>query len=882
MTIQLNSRAMRTLSLWIDGRLHERKAVEWAVTLVRRTQGSLGGDATQLLRFLAEKAGADPTLSADHRTLWRLMSLAAAERTDTNKGLVGYHLKNRIKKRAFSHNDVDQLVNYVRPRLSVEPLSPWYPADDTRDSEPLRWVQWKFNAQMESLFYSAARIGSEEFGTLSPPLLRDILDRSTVALSVALQQATELGWVTASTNLPSTFVRSVVEPPKAQTSAQGEQDRDRDPDAHEEGFAPIVRLMTAAYQALVYLDATAARRSSNRWDESDGLIVRLAAFSRWFENAYSGNEVADFLAELPDAVFWPASRYPEVATLRARRWADLPDQTRITIAHRLYVGPSREALHLRPEADETYTRYLRDYEIARIVDQGQKAPQELTSTIADRRRSDPDFPGHVPATEIVSSGVTFTRGKDGDAGRFEGLAGAGLLRDLADAKENRGLNLGEDALALAASVDGRTRILRALEAAQPGDLGYENGWDTLLYSPPNRADEAVNQDDTLPSAIASLALKLADDTFAALAARLSYWIDNTEEVHRNFENSTELWVRLLPHASQAASKVSHRDVKETDLTSEALNEPLGHLISFYLRRCPNIPATGTKPTLPEPFTSSLKGLTGRAALLMANRMALTLNYFERADDQWLRSLVFAKMLDDGPDSDQLWEAFGKYGRVPSPKGWLVLADKLLSSVAASNLSPEAVKRLVEMAVIVWAWSKQGSKHKIRSSALRSALSLATDSVRAEAASQLSSFFRDRGRDQKDTWQVIGEPFFREVWPPEPMLQSGNTDKELASIPVQAGIEHFRAALTVVEPYLKPFEVWSVQSGFNLDLQGEAAQQLVRTHPEGVLSLLASSIADEQKHRVFDLSDVLDALKVANPAIDRDARFRKLRRLAYER
>jgi hypothetical protein len=50
----------------------------------------------------------------------------------------------------------------------------------------------------------------------------------------------------------------------------------------------------------------------------------------------------------------------------------------------------------------------------------------------------------------------------------------------------------------------------------------------------------------------------------------------------------------------------------------------------------------------------------------------------------------------------------------------------------------------------------------------------------------------------------------------------------------------------------------------------------------VLSLLASSIADEQKHRVFDLSDVLDALKVANPAIDRDARFRKLRRLAYER
>jgi hypothetical protein len=39
-----------------------------------------------------------------------------------------------------------------------------------------------------------------------------------------------------------------------------------------------------------------------------------------------------------------------------------------------------------------------------------------------------------------------------------------------------------------------------------------------------------------------------------------------------------------------------------------------------------------------------------------------------------------------------------------------------------------------------------------------------------------------------------------------------------------------------------------------------------------------SINEEQKHRVFDLTEVLDALKQADPDIDRDSRFRKLRRL----
>src|SRR5215510_3771275 len=70
---------------------------------------------------------------------------------------------------------------------------------------------------------------------------------------------------------------------------------------------------------------------------------------------------------------------------------------------------------------------------------------------------------------------------------------------------------------------------------------------------------------------------------------------------------------------------------------------------------------------------------------------------------------------------------------------------------------------------------------IGSTAVRSALGLADDDVRAQAAWYFQSFFRgSKGKAKanapsaRDTWSLLGKAFFAEVWPLEPTLQSSKT------------------------------------------------------------------------------------------------------------
>lgn len=126
-----------------------------------------------------------------------------------------------------------------------------------------------------------------------------------------------------------------------------------------------------------------------------------------------------------------------------------------------------------------------------------------------------------------------------------------------------------------------------------------------------------------------------------------------------------MWFALLPHAASQAEKTSESSTSgtDTDLTTAALNEPLGHLLSFFVRRCPTIRAEGERPPMPLMFIRELKKLSGRARELLANRLAIQMNYFALADKDWLAELVIDPMTRDGSESDNIWEAFTKYSRI---------------------------------------------------------------------------------------------------------------------------------------------------------------------------------------------------------------------------
>jgi hypothetical protein len=299
-----------------------------------------------------------------------------------------------------------------------------------------------------------------------------------------------------------------------------------------------------------------------------------------------------------------------------------------------------------------------------------------------------------------------------------------------------------------------------------------------------------------------------------------------------------------------------------------------------------MPPQGEGPSLPAEFVVPLKQLSGRAREIMANRMALSMNYFALADRPWLESFVLAPMLSESKESLRLWEALGKFGRVPTPDLWATLELEFYRRLSSAGLSPEARRQLAEMCVIVWVRSKQsGTLYGVKSASLRSALGLASEDVRADVAWRFWTIFSPKNKDEHeanlDWWSLVGQAFFAEVWPLEPVLQSAASANHFARVPARVGLTRHADAVSTVHPFLRPFQVWAVYSEFWLDPKSEVSAEIVRRYPEETLILLSACISENQKNQVMDLRPIIDWIANAEPSLKADVRLRRLGRLAAD-
>jgi hypothetical protein len=893
MMIHALAKRERALSLWIQDRLHERRAVEWATSALKRIRGELGNELVSLFAFLDEHAQRQSGLDERCKIVWKLLHRAARENVGGNGGYVAFELRQELKGTIVQPETADRVIEVVRPRLRAEPLSAWAQKEEGREDQPLRWVDWTFKAQGGSLSSMEATFGRTQLRHLPEGILLRLVERGTDALADAYRVAGEVMWLDRGLDIPNLFVHRIVapsEPAESDANDDDDEDNKHDPDAYDGHFAPLMRLLSGAFEHLSRVNAEAARGVSGRWDaHQGGLFVRLAAFARWNVRLRSGNEVASYLGKLAEQPFWRWTGYPEIASLRGVRWKDLPTKLRKPIEDRLVKGPSAEAFS--DSADfEVARQYHRDHELARIVDAGGQVSKEARRLVEARRQEDKEFPKRVPAFEPGAEGVRVRSVPEGDAGTFEGVSHDELLAALFRSSGRRRSGEGNDAEAFGRTPGGKARIIEALErTGQTGEV-VDRAWDLLLSFPPQKSDDPIVVRE-LSEKIVGLALQQPGTRIAAFTDRLSYWVNQADEIVPRFAGGEELWQVLLPVAAERAEKWEDRrddgDKKgHADLTGAALNEPLGHLISMFLRRCP-APQDGVRPTQPAGMTQPLKNLRGRARELIGNRLAVLMGYFALADSAWLETVVLVPMASESPEGDRLWEAFTKYGQVPPHEIWMRLEPFAFRRLTSDRLSSDGRRRLTEMAIVIWSWSKEARPlYSINSTALRSTLALADDDVRAQAAWYFQSFFRGSKAKanapiDRDLWSHLGKAFFSEVWPLEPALQSSKTANHFANIPGHVGEQHFVEAVETILPFLRTFDVWSVWLEFSIGKEEDGGLKVVEAHPERVLQLLAASISPSQRHRVLELEAVLGKIVASAPALQSDARVRALRRLAHE-
>ena len=593
-----------------------------------------------------------------------------------------------------------------------------------------------------------------------------------------------------------------------------------------------------------------------------------------------------FLSTLSERPFWLWMSYPEIATARALRWGDLSKEGRDCLEQRLLSGPPSELFGEGADLRKGVVEFYRDHELARVADTGASVSDAFRTLVEKRRTDDPDFPKRVDAMEPGREGVRFTRREDGDPSAFDGVPPESLLTHLQQSMKRKDFMRADDAEAFAKMPTGKLKIIRALTRGDIGGELFDLGLELLLSYPPQKADDQETVREVVEET-AVLALRLPAEKLAELSERLSYWLDAADEAVPDFAGAATIWSKLLPLAAHRAQSVGENGPsvdteKGSDLTMAALNEPLGHLLSFFLRRCP----TGTPdkpPVLPAFFADPLKKIVGRARELMANRMAVAMGYFAAADRPWLDDWVIDPMLSDQAEGDRIWEAFAKYAPTPPSALWKALESTAYSRLAAGRLSPEARRRLTEMAVVIWAWAKHPeTSYSVKSSGLKSALTLATDDVRSQAAWMFKSLIRespDADSQKEDDWIVLGRTFFKEVWPLEPALQSPSSGNHFAEVPSRVGVKHFAEAVETVLPFIRPFEIWSVRVELGLDVADAKKAEMMKSQPEATLKLLSASIGDTLRHRILELSNILDLIVASEPQLERDPRTRALRRMA---
>jgi len=877
------------LSLWAQDRLGERKTVEWATTALKQIRGDLGADTVALFEFLDRHAHESKSLLPAIKKLWRLLRIVASDRADREGILVVYDFKRKIDQGNLRLEDIDQFVECVRPRLRATELSSWAKAQEEVSDDPMRWVSWEFENSLHSSYQQGARLSRSQYDKIPTSLLLRQLERGTSALETALSLAEEIGWLGEKRDLPNHLVHRVFMPePEPRGRSSSDDDEDHDPDSLRDDFAPIVRLLSGTLNTLAQKRNEATNRIIDRWREQPGgLFLRLFAFACWNPNLKSGQDVATFLKDVNNHAFWRWIVFPEIASLRVLRWNDLPHDAKSRLETRLMNGPSNDAFRSDDGVPEKAILFHRDHEIARLVDAGLGVPEEFRRLVNARRGRDSEFPSHIPSIEPGLPGARVLSVPEGRPEKFDAVPDAELLATLIESHERHHFGQGDDAEAFARTLIGKRRILERLSAAILDNETAASVWQLLLSYPHEKTEEAT-ADREVAEQTAHLALSLSQELLSRLADQLCYWLDGTEAKISKFVGADQLWSTLLPHAAARANGAGETgDVEgQADLTMAALNEPLGHLLSFFLRRCPTMPAEGERPPLPSDFTVPLKRLAGRAKELLANRMVIQMSYFARADSVWLDEVVIEPMTLEGRASDRIWEAFAKYGRVPPSEIWRRLQPFVFRRLSSSQLSPEAKRHLGEMSVIIWLWTKEGNNSYVLDAVnLRSALALASGDVRAAVAWRFSTFFHSKNEQEENDkspaglWHKVGPSFFKEVWPLEPSLQSSATANDFARIPAHTGPAHFAGAVSTILPYLQPFEVWAMSTEFELDPKEPATRQIVQTCPKETLTLLAACISEHQRHAIFDLKEILDQIVAASPHLQSDHRMRRLRKLA---
>lgn len=892
----------RATIAFLQGRLAQSSTVDWALSL--NVQNHIPRLALQ------ELLTSSNSLSEPWNTAWRIIEEAWSEPPDSSPSSV-YSIQERLSAGERSGSVILAIVKLVAPRLRVEKFDEWRLQFTNRPSTPRTF---------DDLL--SARVSSGETVDLNVLRLSNVDDTAfLISLASALERALDhgldigrrLGWnkepyLGRLGNLARIeYVNSIAI-----------DDDDQDPDAYNQGIAPVVKLLFAIVSRIAAIAPQAAVLFIQRWMLGNSPIhTRLWAAAAKNSSLVSTEQASKFTLERNPDEFWEVDSFPEITELRASRFSEFEVSSQDAIIAQIRKGPPRS--HWPRRLDSTKFKIARSYciarELRRLEVSGNELPRKdvrwLSATIGrfpelENMRPDQDF-----AEGMKVRSIEFTPDD-----RYNSIHGEARLRTLEEALSTERGGWDDDdaerAIQWLSQGDHARQLINDLAVLKDGGNEFPRVWNRIgwRHSPNNDSTDEDEQKKYFQEAdlVFRLIEKLSDETLRIAVEGLSNWLDSWGKYLVGSASGTGAWLRIWPIAIDATNarpepedeidlSVTEEDARDgsTNKSKEidTLNPPVGRLIGALLRARPPL----TNVENPFPDGSQLKRMrdavtlaSGRSELITRHRLIENLPYFLNADESWTKQHLITPLLEDNSNAIALWRAVGR--RTQFREVLDIIGNAMATRASDRRLSRETRRGLVFSLVVesLHAFREERSP-AVSNVRLQQTLRTLEDEVRANAANAVQKFVAQplvrRSTDlsgtandefHKELFHSAGRPFLEEVWPQERSLATPGVSRAFAELPNSSG-EAFAEAVSVVERFLVPFDCWSLH---DYGLRGDEAgnKKLAKIDrpekSEALLRLLDLTIGTSEGAVVpHDLTDALDQIRSVAPHLAQSGPYRRL-------
>lgn len=802
---------------FLKDRLAKKETVEWAVKLT----ASETVKRQAILHWLDREEGIN--LREPWRSAWRLIEESWRKPDPTNVLWDKRVIRERLQARDRSDTLVSAIVDLVAPRLVVEPHPHW-----ARQF-------YKF-PKTPRTFHDIFRSRLTSGKVMNPRFLKleEVTEkRFLVSLAYGLDAAFARGL-----DVDSRIGRQGQEHLSLQrvyyVSERESDDEMHEADAHREGIAPSVKFLYAVTSRLIDVDPSSAHGLVNRWKQAESPIpLRLwAAISRDPRITPAG-EVGEFLLNLDQAMFWDVRYYPEIAELRARRFADLSDAMQKVIAKKIRKGVSRRFWRKETPAQfivETRLKWIAR-EFRRIEAVGGILPTHHKAWLDSCIQQFPDLADMDRIDEKRTVKVRDISPKPDHSLDF--LTGFSRLRALERALSSPSHGLGDDlagkAYAWMSEEDRPLLVLEDMESTGNGGADFPRVWEKFgwVHSPPVEQERKTGE----AGRVLRLLAILPEDILSTAIGGIAYWLYFWRKQVVADPVWSEIWNRVWPLAVEQTNaddlpdnrlglnlEVWFSKDKREDLDTR--NPATGRIIDVFLAACPDL----TQDSRPFDHRKVLRvvrdqivNASGRSRLIGKHRLIEAIGYFLSADEDWTREHLIRPLRAADEDSLALWRAVS-LGR-QSEDVLRIIGDDMTTRANDHRLSRDTRRALAFRLVVETLHAlREQRKPAVEYDRVQQMIRRLDDQeVRVSCANAVTQFLlqmsspanKEPGApSREDLFQSVIRPFLENVWPQERSLSSPGLSHMFAQLPALAGCS-FAEAVDTVERFLTPFSCWTL-------------------------------------------------------------------------